>query len=423
MAQVHKCDLAEAPEYKVFIATPSIDGATAPAYTVSLLRTIEVARKQKIGIVWYMLAYNCHVDDSRNSLVREFLKSDCDCLFFIDADVGWQEQDFIKSVQSEKQVVGGIYPKKSDSDERWPVRLLPGELWTDDDGWLEIKGIPTGFMRLKREAVQALYDAEPKKHSKSKDEGQLKQAIIFERVFQDGNRIGGDFAMCDKWLELGGKIYTDPDMRFSHTGYKQWEGNFSYHLREKHGLLEEQVFEILSNIEEGNYDEEAIVALDEAWTNTTYSLNPATLYFIAWLIEQGQYESILDLGSGLSTLVLSALSKRKGFYVESVEQDKFWLGVVHQYLNKMENSVRLVYAPIKNDWYDYYPDKNFDLVICDGPNRKNEVQGIRANITRIKNCFTSDCTIVIDDYKPYIENALGEFTFYQRESVAIGVKQ
>jgi acetone carboxylase gamma subunit len=42
-----------------------------------------------------LLSGNCHVDDARNSVVREFLASDCTELVFIDADVSWEPETLV----------------------------------------------------------------------------------------------------------------------------------------------------------------------------------------------------------------------------------------------------------------------------------------------------------------------------------------
>lgn len=421
MAQVFKFEPESALGYKVFVATPSTSGATSPAYQVSLLRSIEKAKACNIGVTWCMLAWNCHVDDSRNFLVREFLESDCDVFFFIDADMGWDEDDFIKQVETEKQVVGGIYPKKSDSDNEWPVRLPKGELWTDDHGWLEIHGLPTGFLAMKREAVQALYDAEPQKYNVKKDKDRIKQAIIFERTYKDGARTGGDYAMCDKWAALGGKMYTDPGMRFSHEGTKQWAGRLEHHLMQKHGLLENQITELLHKIEQGYYNGSDIAKLYEAWANGKWTSSPEILTSMVLMLDKGEYTTVLELGAGLSTLIIAAIAKRKGFYFESVEQDKQCFFMVRRYLDLMGYKSSLVLAPVVDGWYDYTPGSKFDFVFCDGPCRRGEGAGIRNEITRIKWALES-AVLMVDDFDNSFGEALPEFNFTPYHTFAVGVK-
>jgi hypothetical protein len=80
---------------KVLLATTCYD-KTAASYTFSIARSREALHKEGIQTAYLLLQGNCHVDDARNSVVRDFLESDCTDLVFLDADVDWEPADLLQ---------------------------------------------------------------------------------------------------------------------------------------------------------------------------------------------------------------------------------------------------------------------------------------------------------------------------------------
>ena len=70
---------------RVFLATPCYGGLSA-GYAFALFASS--AALSKAGMVAELAIYsgNCHVDDSRHTLVADFLASECTDLVFLDAD-------------------------------------------------------------------------------------------------------------------------------------------------------------------------------------------------------------------------------------------------------------------------------------------------------------------------------------------------
>jgi hypothetical protein len=110
---------------QVFIATPSYTGKVDGSYNFSLLYSIQRMINEGIGFDHYLMAYNCHVDDARNAVLRDFLNSNCTDLVFIDADVGWEPEALIKLIKHDRDIVAGVYPKRA-NDEEYPVHVAPG---------------------------------------------------------------------------------------------------------------------------------------------------------------------------------------------------------------------------------------------------------------------------------------------------------
>lgn len=210
----------------VCLAVPSY-GAMSPAFVFALCSSVRALTEAGIPHQLLLLSGNCHVDDARNSIVRRFLESTSSDLMFLDADLSWSAHDLIRILGYDLDVVAGIYPLKQDT-EGFPCRLLKGDTAVRADGLIEVEGVPAGFLRIRRSVLEVL---ELRAQSYLEQPGDSTRApLIFERRLESGTRFSGDYVFCRKWRALGGRIFVDPVIRFSHVGEKAWEGCFAEHL-------------------------------------------------------------------------------------------------------------------------------------------------------------------------------------------------
>jgi len=223
-----------APTKKVMFAIAAYEGVSAGC-TISLYES--AAMLQQSGIEHQILIFseNCSVNDARNQMVAEFLRTDCTDLIFIDTDVRFSPECVVNLLSYDRDVVAGVYPKKRDNAD-FPVQLPPTDLWTEEDGCLQVLGVPTGFLRIKRKGFEHLYEFVPKVKTLDPE---LRMPLIFERATIDYHRLTGDFEFCRKWRALGGKIYVDPEMHLGHSGKEEWSGSLGKHLRQKNGIPED----------------------------------------------------------------------------------------------------------------------------------------------------------------------------------------
>jgi hypothetical protein len=123
--------------------------------------------------------------------------------------------------------------------------------------------------------------------------------------------------------------------------------------------------------------------------------------------------SILECGSGLTTVTVGVIAERAGSTVYSLENDEPWLDRVSRYLAKYQiTSVHLLLSPLKDygsfSWYapplGSMPDR-FSLVICDGP--PGDTRGGRYGLLPImKERLAPGCIIMLDDARRREEQAI-----------------
>ena len=348
----------------IFLATPSY-GGIEPGYVFALFESVKALEAEGIRTELAIFAGDCHVDDARNRLVKEFLETDCTHLLFLDADVRWEAKDLLRLISYDKDVVGGTYPLKQE-EEGYPVML--GDARVEGD-LLEVEALPTGFLKISRRALKTLALAAPKYFGKKDPE---PTPLIFERTIVGTTRWGGDTTFCRKWRETGGEIYLDPVPVMEHTGNRTWSGCFQDFYRAS------QVGAIPAAIEairEGRCSANTFIKAYKDAGNP-YAASP--LFYMTLLQAKGR---VLECGSGLSTLYMAV----NGCEVYCLEHDAQWakdlIAKAELYLTDEEQSrIHIVRSDLVDGWYSVTPDGDFDSLVVDGP---PPTLGDRAGVERV----------------------------------------
>lgn len=226
---------------RILIATPTLMKSLCTEYVMSLLKTISTLERQGLVADVTTLGGDCFMDKARNSLVETCMKGEYGTLFFIDADQGWEVDGFMRMVYAEPEIVAGIPPKKTDSNPTY------GHLYLDTDengdcyvenGLIRTRGCGTGFLRIRRSALEKMIKAYPQR-VKSSDGGPhesipwlFNDGPVWDDDGKTGTFWGEDLQFCKRWTDMGGTIWVDACQTFLHVGTKAWEGNLLKYLQE-----------------------------------------------------------------------------------------------------------------------------------------------------------------------------------------------
>jgi hypothetical protein len=367
-----------------FLAVAAYDGL-ASAFVTSLFAS-QARIEYRIDLE--IFSGNCHIDDSRNRLVRDFLETDCEQLIFLDSDVMWHESDLKKLIDHDRDIVAGIYPLKND-DEDYPVAPLPGERWADEYGLVEVAGVPTGFLKIKRRVFEALYNTVPHHRSKEDGYGRLLIPVLFERTLNGLSRRGGDYEFCRKAREAGFKVYVDPSMQLGHVGPKLWQGCLGHHWRKDIAIPEG-----LQAIRAGKATAETYLEMYGVWGNA-WAMSPEAL-FTSSLLARKAKGPILDCGSGLSSLVLAASTDQP---VHSLEQSPDWAARIERIARECHlDNLHVHREPLIEYgtcgvWYANPPRHDYALALCDGPSGDDK----RAGLFDLMRDEISNAPVIVDD--------------------------
>ena len=212
----------EVPKMRtVMLASPSHDGKVDVWHAAALAETCKLGLFNNINIITIYMSYDALVQRARNDIIKMAYDTKVDDLVFIDCDQDWDPADFFKLLSHDVEVVGAPVPKKSDM-ESYNIKLL-GEWKILDNGLAIVDGVGTGFLRIRKDAIEKIVDNSSVYQELHKPE---PTPNVFEVVVKDGQLISEDITFCNKWKELGGQVYVDPTINVAHTGVKRWIGNF-----------------------------------------------------------------------------------------------------------------------------------------------------------------------------------------------------
>jgi len=196
---------------KIFVALPIYDGKV-PARTLQCLLDEQsiasgVGDEFKVDV----LTSNAGIISARNQLTREFLDSDSDKLFFLDSDITFPAGSIVKLAHQNVDVVGGVYRHKK-PEVTYPVAFLnKDEIWAEKSGLIEVAYMPTGFLCIDRSVFKKFETTFPERAIKGN-----AQFSYWQMPYVDGVLYGEDFYFCKEWIEMGGKVYMDPELELVH---------------------------------------------------------------------------------------------------------------------------------------------------------------------------------------------------------------
>ena len=145
-------------------------------------------------------------------------------LMFVDADIEWEASSILKLQSLDKDVIGGAYPKKS-----LPIDFVVNSLQGEKGEVVEVHDIGTGFLMIKREVIQKMFNAYP--HLKYKNTIGLDPKYddlcyaLFDTMIVNDHYLSEDYGFCYLWKQLGGNIYLDKSIVLGHYGSYMFKGN------------------------------------------------------------------------------------------------------------------------------------------------------------------------------------------------------
>ena len=379
-------DGPKASGQKVMLASTAYDSPDA-SYTFAIQQSREALTDAGIQSAYSLLSGNCHVDDSRNSIVHTFINSDCTDLVFLDADVSWRKEDLVTLCQFDLDLVGGVYPYKREGVEGMPYRSLDGA--EIKDGILEVEGLPTGFMRIRRNVIETLMESSKTYSNMQKDVTGIP--LLFERTLDGDIRLGGDLNFCRKWREAGGKLHAFTEAHLGHSVKTViYDSLGAFARRESHQTVGFVADRVRQGIEtEADYRE----ALK--YVNNSWSVDSAGLLVAVSAARQADGH-IIETGSGITTILMAAANLDN--QVWCIEHNPHFAQLTREMAKACGlTNIVMVTCDIADGWYNVQPaDKiqmpiHFALGFNDGPPR---ALGDRA---RFLTEYGDRCDMIVSD--------------------------
>lgn len=149
----------------------------------------------------------------RDRLTRTFLDSEASYMLCLDSDIGWASSDLVKLLETEKDMVSGVYTKKQ-KDREIPAKQLKGG--AVEGPLLECEYVPGGFLLVSRAAVERMVGAYRDLEYRA-DVGRL-WGLWYPSFDRETGYDGEDVAFVRRWRKLGGKVWLHTGVVLSHWG-------------------------------------------------------------------------------------------------------------------------------------------------------------------------------------------------------------
>ena len=202
----------------LLIATPCYGGMVTTHHMKSCL---ELRQELTLGGVphdWDLAWNESLVQRARNNMASRFLKTDWKKLLFIDADIEFHAEDVAKLWNMDLPVAVGLYTMKRKDEplSAWRNGELV-DLSKCPDSPFEVDYAGTGFFMVDRSVFEKMKEKWPER---THEEGHGESFLWFDPRLSDDKTfyMSEDYAFCQDWRSMGGKIIADPSIKLIHHG-------------------------------------------------------------------------------------------------------------------------------------------------------------------------------------------------------------
>jgi hypothetical protein len=195
----------------------------------SLIETVSALEIRKIKYSVQFVTNGSIIQKVRSILTHSFLKSGMDRIFWIDSDMSWSPEAFMRllGLSTVMDVVGATYPAKRDPNIEFMMSLEDtGHVEANQYGCVPVKGMGLGFTVVNRRIIKTLADQAQKVREDGED-----VAMIFRCGVEGGVFVGEDIAFFGDCRKLGATVFCDPSIKLGHVGGKVYEGSLSEAMR------------------------------------------------------------------------------------------------------------------------------------------------------------------------------------------------
>jgi hypothetical protein len=171
-----------------------------------------------------------YISAARALLLHTALRKDATVVVFIDQDISWEPGDAVKLIETEGGMVAGTYRYKHEEEHYMGGlhEVEEGVAAVREDGCIEALVVPAGFLKVTREAVNAMMLAHPELCC---GEASNPHFDMFSHGIIDREWRGEDTAACMRWWKMGEKVWVRPDLNVNHhSANRDYPGNLARYL-------------------------------------------------------------------------------------------------------------------------------------------------------------------------------------------------
>ena len=210
------------------IGIPCYGGMVSEPTMTSFLRFVLLA--QQAGLQWSLdtMVNESLVTRARNNLMAKMMTNTAATHFmFIDADIRFQPESILQMIACDKEVIGGLYPKKA-LPVNYVINLKPETKIQGDIFTVDTTG--TGFLLFKRSVYEKMIAQFPEtKYVDDVGLGKQYEPMMYSifdcEIDERGHYLSEDWLFCRRWQKIGGEIWAHSKVLLNHVGHYEYAGD------------------------------------------------------------------------------------------------------------------------------------------------------------------------------------------------------
>jgi len=219
----------------LFIAIPCYDHKVGVNLAFALAELQHAAISHGISVQLAHMSGCSILPKARNLLVDNFMKSGCDHLMFLDADMGFRPEHILRLMafnqEPEHGVIVAAGVTRKVEEKTYAVDIYPdeaGNIVMNDMGLLKVKRAGTGFMMIRRDVLQDMQDQHPEWKIQVKDKDALTDSMycFFDFAMRPEGYTGEDYIFCERVYAAGHEVWLDPTIELQHSARIELSGAF-----------------------------------------------------------------------------------------------------------------------------------------------------------------------------------------------------
>ena len=255
----------------LYVATPCYGCQMTKGYLGSLLTLQGECMRRGVQCLVDFVGNESLVCRARNIMAARFMQTPgATHLLFIDADITFNPETVFRLLDSGKDVVTAVYPKKhlnwpavdrhlaalsaasgSSPDDAYPnasepLHQVPLDFNLNIDGvaraengFVRVLDAATGFMMISRSAMERMYAAYRDELYAVNDipgtgPNQVRDYVaVFATMIDPKTKryLSEDFAATRRWQAIGGEVWADMASPLVHVGTHTWTGDIRHRLK------------------------------------------------------------------------------------------------------------------------------------------------------------------------------------------------
>ena len=201
----------------VLLAMPCYAGQmTVPAF-FSIMSILEASQRENIEVDVLVTHGESAITRGRSNMASAFMRSRCDTLAFLDADIGISGDDFFKLVKLDKPIRGAaVNVKTLDRTEslscfKGGIRQIRANMPAEP---FEVDYLGGSVMLIERDVIDQL--SRLFAYLRYNDPIAGEGVHLFEEIVTGGALLSEDYAFCHRARDKAFTVWCDPSVIVSH---------------------------------------------------------------------------------------------------------------------------------------------------------------------------------------------------------------